>query len=79
MEKGPVVREVRNVALIKWLTCLMFMMFAMTSDAVGSIIQTLLKEFRLSMTAAGTFHYVPMAAIALGAILLGFLADKLGR
>ncbi len=79
MNLGHAAGEVRNVALIKWLTCLMFMMFAMTTDAVGSVIPTLIKEFRLSMTAAGTFHYVPMGAIALAAILLGFLADKLGR
>ena len=65
--------------LIKWLTFVMFMMFAMTTDSVGSVIPTLIKQYHLSMTAAGTFHYVPMAAIALGAILLGFLADKLGR
>ena len=71
--------DARNSARIRWLTCLMFMMFAMTSDAVGSIIPHLLKEFRLSLTATGTFHYVPMAAIALGAILFGFMADKLGR
>ena len=68
-----------DARLIKWLTYAMFMMFAMTTDSVGSVIPTLIKEFHLSMTAAGTFHYVPMAAIALGAILLGFLADKLGR
>ncbi len=69
----------RNDAIIKWLTCLMFMMFAMTSDAVGSIIPHLIKEYGLSLTAAGTFHYVPMAAIALGAIALGFMADRFGR
>jgi fucose permease len=57
----------------------MFMMFAMTSDAVGSIIPRLIKEYGLSLTAAGTFHYVPMAAIALAAILLGFMADRFGR
>jgi MFS transporter, DHA1 family, quinolone resistance protein len=68
-----------NNTTIKWLTCLMFMMFAMTSDAVGSVIPQLIKEFGLSLTAAGTFHYVPMAAIALGAILLGFMADRFGR
>jgi fucose permease len=79
MKRGPVVGEVRNVALIKWLTCLMFLMFAMTTDAVGSVITEIIKEFHLTMTAAVTFHYVPMAAIAFGAILLGFLADKLGR
>lgn len=69
----------RNDAVIKWLTCLMFTMFAMTSDAVGSIIPRLIKEYGLSLTAAGTFHYVPMAAIAVGAIVLGFMADRFGR
>lgn len=68
-----------GVRLIKWLTCMMFLMFAMTSDAVGSIIPTLIKEYHLSMTAAGAFHYVPMTAIAVGAILFGFLADRIGR
>ncbi len=72
-------RAARNFGLIRWLTYLMFMMFAMTSDAVGSIIPTVIKEYHLSLTAAGTFHYVPMAAIALGAIALGAIADKMGR
>lgn len=67
----------RSVA--KWLTCLMFMMFAMTSDAVGSVIPVIISEFQLSMKAAGAFHYVPMIAIAIGAILFGFMADRLGR
>jgi MFS transporter, DHA1 family, quinolone resistance protein len=71
--------DVRNRVQLKWLTCLMFLMFAMTSDAVGSVIPKVIEEFRLSMKAAGTFHYVPMAAIALGAVLLGFMADRLGR
>ena len=69
----------RNAQLIRWLTCLMFLMFAMTSDAVGSVIPKVIEEFQLSMKAAGAFHYVPMTALALGAILLGFLADRLGR
>jgi fucose permease len=69
----------RNARLIRWLTCLMFLMFAMTSDAVGSVIPRIIEEFRLSMKAAGAFHYVPMAAIAVGALGLGFLADRLGR
>lgn len=71
--------EERNARLIRWLTCLMFLMFAMTSDAVGSVIPKLIEEFGLSMKAAGAFHYVPMAAIAVGALGLGFLADRLGR
>jgi fucose permease len=65
--------------LIKALTCMMFFTFAMTTDAVGSVIPTLLEEFRLSLRAASAFHYVPMIAIAAGALALGFLADRVGR
>lgn len=57
----------------------MFMMFAMTTDAVGVIIPEVMKKFKLSMTAAGLMHYAPMIAIALAGKLLGFLADKIGR
>ena len=57
----------------------MFMMFAMTTDSVGVIIPEVIKEFHLSMTLAGTFHYATMSGIAFAAIFLGYLADKLGR
>ncbi len=66
-------------AVIKALTFAMFMMFAMTTDSVGVIIPQVIKEFGLSMTAAGAFHYATMSAIALAGILLGHLADRLGR
>jgi MFS transporter, FHS family, L-fucose permease len=69
----------QNITAIRWLTFMMFMMFAMTTDSVGVIIPQIVKEFRLSLTAAGAFHYATMAAIALAAIFLGFLADRLGR
>lgn len=69
----------RDLLLIRALTCMMFFTFAMTTDAVGSIIPTLLTEFDLSLRAASAFHYVPMIAIAAGALALGFLADRLGR
>lgn len=69
----------QNLTIIKWLTFLMFMMFAMTTDAVGVIIPEVMKQFKLSMTAAGLMHYAPMVAIALAGIFLGFLADKYGR
>jgi MFS transporter, FHS family, L-fucose permease len=69
----------QNLIIIKWLTFLMFMMFAMTTDAVGVIIPEVMKQFQLSMTAAGLMHYTPMIAIALAGVFLGFLADKLGR
>ncbi len=68
-----------NLTAIKWLTFLMFMMFAMTTDSVGTIIPEVIKEFHLSMVAGGAFHYAPMVAIAVAAIFLGYLADKLGR
>ncbi len=69
----------KNLRIIRWLTYLMFMMFAMTTDAVGVIIPEVMKDFELGMTAAGLFHYGPMIAIALAGMFLGFLADKLGR
>lgn len=77
MNTQPALRH--NLTAIKWLTFLMFMMFAMTTDSVGKIIPEVIKEFNLSNTAGGAFHYAPMTAIALAGIFLGYLADKLGR
>lgn len=68
-----------STPLIRLLTCMMFFMFAMTTDAVGSIIPALIDEFDLSLSAASAFHYVPMIAIATGGLCFGFLADRLGR
>lgn len=72
------VDDVRNQRLVRWLVCLMFFTFAMTTDAVGSVIPEVIEQFRLSMTAASAFQYATMAGIAVGALLLGFLADRLG-
>jgi len=69
----------RNLTAIRWLTFLMFTMFAMTTDSVGVIIPEVIKEFRLSMTAAGAFHYATMSSIAVAGILFGYFADRLGR
>jgi len=69
----------QNLATIRWLTFLMFMMFAMTTDSVGVIIPEVIKQFQLSMTVAGAFHYATMSGIALAGFFLGYLADKLGR
>ncbi|NNM60553.1 MAG: MFS transporter [Steroidobacteraceae bacterium] len=68
-----------NIALIKTLTYLMFMMFAMTTDSVGVIIPQIIREFRLSMAQASSFQYVTMLGIAIAGLLLGFLADRIGR
>lgn len=68
-----------NPRLIRALTYLMFMMFAMTTDSVGVIIPHVIKTFSLGMAAAGSFHYASMTGIALGGVCLGFLADRLGR
>lgn len=72
-------QDIKNYSLIRWLTFLMFMMFAMTTDAVGVIIPEIMKQFDISMTQAGLIHYGPMAAIALAGIGFGFLADRFGR
>jgi fucose permease len=68
-----------NISVIKALTYLMFLMFAMTTDSVGVIIPRVIQEFDLGMTAAGSFHYATMSGIALAGLMLGFLADSLGR
>lgn len=68
-----------NTRALRWLTYMMFLMFAMTTDAVGVIIPELMSQFELSMTQAGLIHYGPMAAIAIAGIGFGFLADSLGR
>lgn len=71
----------QNIGLrgIRLLTYLMFLMFAMTTDAVGVIIPQVIEEYGLSLKQAGAFHYATMAAIALSGVMLGFLADRLGR
>lgn len=68
-----------NIRLIKLMTFLMFMMFAMTTDAVGVIIPEIIRTFDLDLTAAGAFHYATMSGIALSGLCLGFLADRIGR
>ena len=47
---------VDNNKLIRWLTYMMFLMFAMTTDAVGVIIPEIIKEYNLSLSQAGLFH-----------------------
>jgi fucose permease len=68
-----------DVRAIRWLTCLMFFMFAMTTDSVGLIIPQVIAEFHLSMTVAGGLQYGSMLGIAGAGIGLGFLADRIGR
>ena len=72
-------RAPQNMAAIKALTFMMFAMFAMTTDSVGIIIPEIIKTFKLSLTAAGSFQYATMAGIALAGFLLGHLADRYGR
>ena len=52
--------EVR-ATLLRALLGAMFFVFAMTTDAVGSIIPTLIDEFKLSLSQASAFHYATMA------------------
>ncbi|MFN3806957.1 MFS transporter [Asticcacaulis sp.] len=76
---APSLARPANIALITGLTYLMFMMFAMTTDAVGVIIPEVIRDYGLSMTEAGAFHYATMGGIAIAGLGLGFLADRLGR
>jgi len=69
----------RQLNQVKWMTCLMFFVFAMTTDAVGVIIPKVVQQFNLSLTEAAAFHYVPMVLIGLSGLLLGRLADSIGR
>lgn len=64
---------------VKWLTFIMFLIFAMTTDAVGVIIPEVINTFGLSLTQAATFHYATMIAIAVSGICLGYLGDRFGR
>ncbi|WP_414902125.1 MFS transporter [Sphingomonas flavalba] len=68
-----------STAFLKALIFLMFACFAMTTDSVGTVIPQIIAEFGLGMTAAGAFHYATMAGIGIAAIMLGFLADRIGR
>ena len=68
-----------SATLLRALLGAMFFVFAMTTDAVGSIIPTLIDEFRLTLSQASAFHYATMASIAAGALAFGLLADRLGR
>ncbi len=65
--------------LLRILTYLMFAMFAMTTDSVGVIIPHVIARYDLGMTAGGAFQYATMGGIAIAALALGFLADRLGR
>ncbi len=66
-------------AALTGLTCVMFLMFAMTTDSAGVIIPQIIRQFRIGLAEAGAFHYAVMAGIALSGLGLGFLADRLGR
>ncbi|WP_066798398.1 MFS transporter [Sphingomonas soli] len=76
--------QVRSAAaggttLLKALVFLMFAMFAMTTDSVGTVIPEVIREFELGLTAGGSFQYATMSGIGISAIALGFLADRIGR
>lgn len=79
LKTGRAAEKPANLGLIRGLTFLMFAMFAMTTDSVGAIIPEIIRQFHLSLTAAGAFQYATMGGIAASAVLLGFVADRLGR
>ncbi len=76
---GRRIRQDRAPVLLKALVFLMFAMFAMTTDSVGTVIPEVIREFGLGLTAGGSFQYATMSGIGISAIALGFLADRIGR
>ena len=74
-----VAKNSHDFTQVKWMTCLMFFVFAMTTDAVGVIIPKVVEQFQLSLTQAAAFHYVPMVFIGFSGLFLGRLADNIGR
>ncbi len=68
-----------KVKLLVALCCLMFFLFALTTDAVGVIIPEVIRVYGLSHTEAGAFHYATMAGIAVSGLGFGFVADRIGR
>jgi len=79
MDNAPARATSGNLRAVRYLTYLMFFMFAMTTDSVGLVIPQVIAEFGLSLTKAGALHYGSMAGIAGAGLCLGFLADRLGR
>ena len=79
MENALAQKATVDLRAVRYLTYLMFFMFAMTTDSVGLIIPQVITEFGLSLTVAGSLHYGSMSGIAGAGLLLGFLADRLGR
>lgn len=79
MTESPTRRAQGSPLLLKVLVFAMFAMFAMTTDSVGVVIPEVIREFELGLTAGGSFQYATMSGIAISAIGLGFLADRLGR
>lgn len=79
MNTAPSSRPKGSSVLLKLLVFAMFAMFAMTTDSVGTVIPEVIREFGLGLTAGGSFQYATMSGIAISAIGLGFLADRLGR
>jgi len=69
----------KGYPIVVALTYSMFFMFAMTTDAVGEIIRIVKAEMSLTNTEASLFHWATMIGIALSGMLLGFLADRIGR
>ena len=72
-------KKTQSYGLVLALSCAMFFMFAMTTDAVGEIIKIAKTEMSIDNTQASAFHWSTMIAIALSGFFLGTLADKFGR
>ncbi|MGE4430443.1 MAG: sugar MFS transporter [Sphingobium sp.] len=64
---------------LKPLIFLMFAIFAMATDAIGTTLPHILADYHAGAMAAGSLHYASLSGIGAAAIGLGFLADRIGR
>ncbi|WP_297513718.1 sugar MFS transporter [uncultured Caulobacter sp.] len=69
----------RGDRALRVLTWLMFLVTAMTTSVVGVLIPDVARTYGLSLAQAGGLQYAVMAGVALAGLLLGGLADRLGR
>lgn len=68
----------RHARTIRWLTCLVFFSFAMTTDAVDSVIPCLFIAFSQVFIAAGVILFFTAAAATLAPLLMAVVSDAYG-
>lgn len=68
-----------SARLLKLLIFLMFATFAIATDSVGTTLPQVIADYHPDRGTVSAFHYASLWGVALAAIGLGFLADRIGR